>query len=248
MVRLTLVEPDGLVLILGGVSNGNQIVAMAELFDPATQTFTNLPASGVTPRARHTATLLSDGHVLIAGGVATKGEAVQTAQLWDAVDPSAVTLSSSLTDRRGHSATLLADGRVLIWGGADGAGNALDNGELFDPSTQQFTSVTTFPSALLPLSTDGPALVASIPLDRSVDIDIESIVSLRFSKPLRPETINSNTVALSGPKGLEKILVVPAESGSLAFLTPDKDLLPGSTYTVTVNGQSTTFAYPPAAQ
>jgi RHS repeat-associated protein len=230
------VLPDGLVLILGGVSNGNQIVATAELFDPATQTFTNLPASGVTPRARHTATLLSDGHVLIAGGVALNGQPIQTAELWDAVDPSAVTLSSSLADRRDHSATLLADGRVLIWGGADGAGNALNNGELFDPSTQGFTSLTTFPSALLPLSTDGPALVASIPLDRSVDIDIESLVSLRFSKPLRPETVNANTVSLTGPKGLEKILVAPAENGSLAFLTPDEHLLPGSTYTVTVNG------------
>jgi len=230
------VLPDGLVLILGGTGNNNQIVAMVELFDPATQTFVNLPASGVTPRARHTATLLSDGHVLIVGGVASNAEPIQTAQLWDAVDPSALTLSSSLADRRGHSATLLADGRVLIWGGADGAGNALNNGELFDPSTQRFTSVTTFPSALLPLSTDGPALVASIPLDRSVDIDTESMISLRFSKSLRVETVNANTVSLTGPKGLEKISVVPAENGSLAFITPDEHLLAGATYTVTVNG------------
>jgi YD repeat-containing protein len=230
------VLPDGSVLILGGVGNGDQIVATAEIFDPDLQTFINLPATGVTPRARHTATLLSDGHVLIAGGVTSNGQPVLSAELWDAVDPSAVTLPSLLTERRNHSATLLADGRVLLWGGADAVGNAINDGALFDPATGRFTPVSTFPSELMPLSTDSPSLVASIPLDRSVDIDVESIVSLRFSKPLRPETVSSSTVSLSGPKGLEKILVVPAESGSLAFLTPDEHLLPGATYTVTVNG------------
>ena len=169
------VLPDGLVLILGGLSDGTQIVATAELFDPATLTFTNLPSSGVTPRARHTATLLSDGHVLIAGGAGSNGQIVTTAQLWDAVEPSAVTLSSSLTERRNHRATLLADGRVLLWGGADGGGIALNNGEIFDPATQRFSAVATFPSELISLSSDGPLLVASIPLDRSVDIDIESL-------------------------------------------------------------------------
>jgi RHS repeat-associated protein len=228
--------PDGLVLILGGVGNNKQIVTTAELFDPATQSFTNLSSSGVTPRARHTATLLSDGHVLIAGGVGANGQTLQSAELWDALEPSSVNLSTPTIQRRDHGATLLANGRVLLWGGADGAGNALNNGDLFDPATQRFTSVQSFPSSLIPQSSDSPILVASIPLDRSVDIDTDSMISLRFSKPLRVETVNTSTVSLSGPKGLEKIVVVPAENGSLAFLTPESDLLPGSTYSVTVNG------------
>ncbi len=228
--------PDGLVLILGGLGNGKQVVSTAELFDPATQTFSILPSAGVTPRAHHTATLLSDGHVLITGGVGSNGQALDAAELWDAVDPSAVSLPATLTPRRDHSATLLSDGRVLLWGGADGAGNALNNGELYDPSTQRFTLEPTFPADLIASSTDAPSLVASIPLDRSVDVDIESLVSLRFSKPLRAETVNPNTVSLSGPKGLERISVVPAENGSLAFITPESPLLLGSTYTVSVNG------------
>ena len=230
------VLPDGLVLIMGGLGNNKQVVATPELFDPATQTFINLPASGVTPRARHTATLLSDGHVLITGGVGSNGETLRTAELWDAIAPTTVTLSSSISQRRDHSSTLLPDGRVLLWGGSDNAGNALNNGEIFDPSTQQFTTVQSFPSMLLPQSADGPALVASIPIDRTVDVDPETMISLRFSKPLRVETVNDQTVSLSGPNGIEKITVVPAENGSLAFINPESLLLPGITYTVSVSG------------
>src|SRR5688500_13045066 len=230
------VLPDGFVLVLGGIGNNNQVISTTELFDPATQTFTNLPASGVTPRARHTATLLSDGKVLITGGVASNGEAIQNAELWDAIESATVTLPSSITQRRSHSATLLSDGQVLLWGGSDNAGNPLNNGEIFDPSTQRFTALQGYPSALFPQSADAPALVASIPIDRTVDVDTESLISLRFSKPLRAETVNDKTVSLSGPKGIEKIAVVPAENGSLAFLIPESHLLPGATYTVTVNG------------
>jgi hypothetical protein len=50
------------------------------------------------------------------------------------------------------------------------------------------------------------------------------------------ETLNADTVSLSGPKGLEAITVVPAENGSLAFITPEANLLPGTTYTVSING------------
>src|SRR6266508_3781210 len=179
------VLPDGFVLILGGLGNNEQVVSTAELFDPATQTFTNLPSTGVTPRAHHSATLLSDGHVLIAGGVDANGQALQTAELWDALEPSSASISAPTSTRRDHSATLLPDGRVLLWGGSDGAGSPLDNGDIFDATAQRFTAVQTFPSGLMPQSTDGPSLVASIPLDRSVDIDTDSMISLRFSKPLR---------------------------------------------------------------
>ena len=228
--------PDGFVLILGGLANNKQIVATAELFDPVTQTFAALSSTGVSSRARHTVTLLTDGHLLIAGGVGDSGQTLQSAELWDAAGPSSTAVQSGITARRNHSATLLGDGRVLLWGGANATGSALENGDLFDPSTGLFTSLDTYPTALIPRSTDQPTLVASIPLDRSVDVDNESMISLRFSKPLRVETVNASTVSLSGPKGLEKITVVPVENGSLAFLTPEALLLPGATYTVSVNG------------
>jgi RHS repeat-associated protein len=230
------VLPDGFILVLGGIGNNNQVVSSVELYDPATQSFTGLPTKSVTGRARHSATLLSDGHVLIAGGVGSNGQTLHSAELWDVSDSAPANLKSEITARQSHSATLLGDGRVLLWGGRDSSGGALDNGELFDPAAKTFTPIASYPSDLLPRSSDAPSLVATIPLDRSVDVDDESIISLRFFKPLKVETVNSNTVSLNGPKGLEKIAVVSAENGTLAFLTPDAPLLPGSTYTVTVNG------------
>jgi len=64
--------PDGRVLIIGG--NGAQVkdfidpaVASIEVWDPATQTFSDL-TNLETARGAHTATLLPDGTVLVVGG------------------------------------------------------------------------------------------------------------------------------------------------------------------------------------
>jgi len=232
----TTVLPDGSVLILGGFDANRQVIAKAELFDPATQTVSLVPSSGVSARAHHTTTLLSDGELLIAGGINETGETLQTAEIWDVSRPAGTKVASGITARRNHTATLLGYGKALLWGGTNAIGGLLDNGDLYDPETGLFTSLNSYPTALVPLSTAQPLLVASIPLDRAVDVDSESIISLRFSKPLKVTTVNSSTVSLNGPNGTEKISVVSTENGILAFLTPEALLLPGVTYTVTVNG------------
>ena len=60
--------PNGRVLIVGG-SDGDHALASAELYDPATGTFSS---AGSMSKARDgaTATLLPDGRVLICGGSA----------------------------------------------------------------------------------------------------------------------------------------------------------------------------------
>src|SRR5437899_1396970 len=229
--------PDGTVFIFGGVGSNGQIVKVAEVFDPDSQTVSVLPSTGLTGRARHTATLLTDGQVLLAGGIGDNRKTLDSAELFDPETHSSELIAQSFSSpRRNHSATLLPDGRVLIWGGMDGDGNPLSNGELFDSSSEGFTLLQSYPSFLMPQPSDGPILMASIPADRSVDVTTDTMISLRFSKPLQEETVNGQTVTLSGPKGVEKIKVVPAENGSLAFITPEAPLLPGSTYTVTING------------
>ena len=61
---------DGTVLLAGGTASANNDFSTrsAELYDPATGTFTPAPDM-VQPRMYHTATLLKNGNVLLAGGL-----------------------------------------------------------------------------------------------------------------------------------------------------------------------------------
>src|SRR5262249_30297851 len=121
---------DGRVLIAGGytaneppaagaiilasvrtVESTSSILASAELYDPATGTFSRTgPMS--TFRNDHTATLLKDGRVLVTGG---GGEAYASSTSADLYDPQTGTFTktgSMHTGRWLHTATLLPDGRV----------------------------------------------------------------------------------------------------------------------------------------
>ena len=62
--RDEVILPDGKVLVAGGNSTGGDI---AELFDPATNTWSSAGAL-TARRALHSAVLLTDGSVLLAGG------------------------------------------------------------------------------------------------------------------------------------------------------------------------------------
>ncbi len=67
--------PDGRVLVSGGRSYGARqapTYASAELYDPATRTWT-ATADMTSARAGHTATTLADGRVLVVGGVNDRG-------------------------------------------------------------------------------------------------------------------------------------------------------------------------------
>jgi Galactose oxidase, central domain len=134
---------DGTVLVTGGFNN-TAVLATAELFDPATGTFT--PTGDMTsPRFAHTATLLQNGKVLIAGGSPSLGDLsggddtddLPTAEIFDPTTGT-FTATGTMSNRRSeHAATLLANGKVLLTGGT--VGNAA---ELYDPATGTFTPTT----------------------------------------------------------------------------------------------------------
>jgi len=138
---------NGKVLITGGSDSASNFefnasgdLATAELFDPATGTFTATGAMSEV-RSEHTATLLANGKVLLACGTADS-----VAELFDpATGTFASTAGRMLTPGRwGCTATLLNDGTVLISGGRD-AENVFDGGpiniaELFNPATGTFTA------------------------------------------------------------------------------------------------------------
>lgn len=142
--------PSGKVLIVGGIpinvdgSSGSNPVSSAELFDPATETFSTT-GSLTTARAGHTATLLNNGTVLVTGGAGTKAE------LYDSVSGSFTPTGNMVAARGAHTASLLKDGRVLITGGNQEGPDAFQiypvaSAEVYDPTTQSFTSVGDMPN------------------------------------------------------------------------------------------------------
>jgi hypothetical protein len=119
------------VLIAGGVDQSGISLSAAELFLPASATFTLIHPM-TTARTGHTATLLlKANHVLIAGG----DSAGNTAELFDPATQTFTRIGTMNQPRVAHAAVLLTDGRVLITGG-DPAGNTA---EIYDPKTGRFS-------------------------------------------------------------------------------------------------------------
>jgi hypothetical protein len=139
--------PDGRVLVSGGVTSGGDAVSLAsaELFDPATGTFS--PTGAMTDgRVYHTATVLSDGRVLMTGGCpfgrvyANNPEFLKSAELYDPATGTFTPTGSMFYGRTWAEAMLLADDRVLITGGVgDGSTISLDTAEIYDPVTGTFS-------------------------------------------------------------------------------------------------------------
>jgi hypothetical protein len=114
---------DGRVLVSGGLTprtgqievNPNDALASAEIYDPATGTF-SLTGSMIEARYDQGALLLDDGRVLVIGGDDSDG-----ASSCEIFDPATATFQStgSMPDTRGmYALTRLADGRVLLVGGS----------------------------------------------------------------------------------------------------------------------------------
>jgi hypothetical protein len=136
---------DGHVLIAGGFNENGESNA-AELYNPATRTFSAVGSLNVA-RAAHSATLLSDGTVLIAGGQGNGGNALASAELYNPEMQSFTLLSAGAcpgsagcmtTARSSHTATPLLNGTVLL---ACGSGNqsVLGSTEIYNPQTKTFS-------------------------------------------------------------------------------------------------------------
>lgn len=227
--------PDGSVLICGGRGADGRLVRSAEQYLPSTRTFGTIAINGLTPRTDHTATLLTDGRVLIAGGMTANGKSINTAQLWDAQHPARpLMLIPLIHARRGAQAQLLSDGRVLITGGSDTNDSSPVADEVFDPQANRFAEVRD--PSLLPTAATEPEVVASIPARFAQDASINDAIALRFATLMRVETLNAKTVTLIGPAGAIAVQAVPAEAGRLLFVRSNVSLVPGTSYTLFVNG------------
>lgn len=131
--------PSGKVLVTGGTGMmpGTPPFASAELYDPATNTWSTV-ASMTTARRYHTATLMANGKVLVVGG--TDGTYfLNTVELYDPALNMWTPKAHLTTSRDFHSATLLPDGKVLVVGGRSDGG-LLASAEYYDPILDSWPS------------------------------------------------------------------------------------------------------------
>jgi WD40 repeat protein len=132
----------GKVLITGGANGVAD--ASAELYDPATQTFTATTSSMTESRIGHTATLLNDSALPNYGSVLIVGSLDTTAELYNPATGTTgkFTATGSMHHARtSPTATLLSNtganaGKVLVVGGNTTAGDLV--AELYDPATGTF--------------------------------------------------------------------------------------------------------------
>jgi hypothetical protein len=107
--------PDGQVLMAGGQSQTANSLASAELYNPATRSFS--PTGSLsTARSDPAAALLPDGKVLITGGLTSNFIALSSAELYNPATGTWAATTPMNASSYGLTATLLPSGNVLVAG------------------------------------------------------------------------------------------------------------------------------------
>jgi hypothetical protein len=136
---------NGKVLIAGG-RNTSGTLASAELYDPASGTFSG--TGSISCACGREPSLLPNGMVLFSGGFdATTGTALSSAELYNPATGTFSPTGNLKVARAGPSSTLLPNGKVLIAGGAPYTGTPpyslvvhyRASAELYDPATGNFS-------------------------------------------------------------------------------------------------------------
>lgn len=130
---------DGRILVTGYCESDCHGGSNAEIYDPATDTWT-MPGQMKTGRYLHAAVKLLDGRVLVVGGCSKDNCMTETpsAEIFNPATGKFTPAASMRTRRACFKATLLADGRVLVTGGYNIMGVLAEN-EIYDPASNSWT-------------------------------------------------------------------------------------------------------------
>jgi hypothetical protein len=137
--------PDGRILVVGGTDTtgvdgaASIFYETAEIYDPATGTWTATGSLTTGGRVLHTATALPDGRILITGGW-NGSAALSFAEIYDPATGAFSATGSMTTARANHRQRILFDGRVLITGGFDSSGTPIASAEIYNPATGAFST------------------------------------------------------------------------------------------------------------
>jgi len=129
----------GAVLVIGGLDQNGNPLASAELFNPATGTWTTLAGALNVARYNHAAVDVN-GAILVLGGQGAGAAFLSSVEMFLAgsgrpeITGTFTTASNGLSSARANmAATRLADGRILVAGGADSGDAALNLSEIYSP-------------------------------------------------------------------------------------------------------------------
>ena len=141
-LHTSTVLKDGRVLVAGGTGASGQALATAELYDPATGTWSSVPSMNTARLSGHTATLLTSGKVLVAGGKVSSTTHTNSAEIFDPATLKWTAVANIVLGNRAlHQATLLLDGTVLLSGGRPTGNTATNDAAIYDPVADTWTRV-----------------------------------------------------------------------------------------------------------
>jgi Galactose oxidase, central domain len=146
------------VFIAGGTDHTGTTLTSTVIYDPVSGASPGPDL--LTPRERHTATLLPDGRVLIAGGRQPNATppppyiVLPSAEIYDPALNTITAVGSAMGDARfAHSDVLLDDGRTLVAGGSNDPNNptatSLASADFFSFSSGAFAALPAAPMGAL---------------------------------------------------------------------------------------------------
>ena len=127
---------NGKVLVAAGQGTSGSI-SVAEIYDPANNTWTSTGTSLNGPHSRAASVLLTNGLAMIMGGNGISG-ATGIAEAYDATNDTWVLLAPMKDARSFLTATLLQNGTVLTTGGSDASAYSTVC-EIYDPAANTWT-------------------------------------------------------------------------------------------------------------